>query len=69
MIKFFYYFWRVGGQKMPFFKNFDIWKMSFLNFLGALKKIAKNGSKRSVTPKLENSLPFEPKKIAFTGHL
>ena len=54
---------------MPFFKNFDIWKMSFLNFLGALKKIAKNGSKRSVTPNLENLLPFEPKKIAFTGHL
>ena len=31
-----YYFWRVGGRKMPFFKKFYIWKMSFLKFSGAL---------------------------------
>ena len=29
------------------------------------KKSAKNGSKRSVTPNIKKSLPFEPQKIAF----
>ena len=31
-----YYLWRIGGRKMPLFKNFCILKMSFLIFLGAL---------------------------------
>ena len=55
---------------MPLFKNFYIWKMSFLNFLGALggplvKKFSQNGSKGLVTPEIKNSLPFKLQKIPF----
>ena len=65
--------WR---PKKPFFKNFDIWKMPLLKFLGAsgcppVKKFCQKLFQRVSTPKIKKSLPFEPEKklLLKTPHL